>query len=579
MHQVSPPLSLLLLLCALFVGCDAGIETPDESGPITTRLQNESTFVTLAAALEATPGVRATLGETGPYTLFAPTDDAFRYIGTSTLSALLEPTNQSLLTRILKYHIVPGRISADALTDGAILTTLDGTELSVRREGEIIVVDDARIDLERMIEADNGLVYPIDDVLRSNLDIASRLLLVPIVTEFVEYAMDTGALAALDPASSYTIIAPIDAAFTRLGSATIGLIQRLSNADVKARIVDFHILPGTYDLMALPDGTLLPSQDGTPLVLTRDGGQVFIDGHPIISGAADTDNGSIYLLNDLLVDGVNLDQRLRISPTLTTFEAETRQRPDLVSKLRDEDPYTVFAFLNTGLDLLSQNTRDALEAPENDALFDRLIRYHFVAGSHPSSSLQDGDVLTTVDGFALPIQRIDNELFVGERKVAESDIETENGFLYRMEYAMLPPGDLIDTALLRGMTLHIQSIRARGLESVFRQAGDMTMIAFPDTLFGRLPGLINRPDLGEIIQFYASNERVFPLEHNRSFDPLLGPRRTIAYSSSLDLYLLDGLVPVFPNTTRATNGVLLTADGVSTPLEPEKTYTSSMQSP
>ena len=56
------------------------------------------------------------------------------------------------------------------------------------------------------------------------------------------------------------------------------------------------------------------------------------------------------------------------------------------ARLRDADDYTVFAFVNTGLDLLSEATRDALTMPENAALEDRLIRYHIVPGRHPSAS-------------------------------------------------------------------------------------------------------------------------------------------------------------------------------------------------
>jgi uncharacterized surface protein with fasciclin (FAS1) repeats len=120
-------------------------------------------FQTLLAAAKAA-GLAETLAGKGPFTVFAPTDEAFARLGNDTLQSLLEPRNRKQLETILKYHVVPGRRDARDLVAEQKVETVQGGEVkTVIREGRILVNDAQVIDSD--IAADNGLIHVIDRVL------------------------------------------------------------------------------------------------------------------------------------------------------------------------------------------------------------------------------------------------------------------------------------------------------------------------------------------------------------------------------------------------------------------------------
>ncbi|MEM6784020.1 MAG: fasciclin domain-containing protein [Bacteroidota bacterium] len=115
-------------------------------------------FETLVAAVQAA-GLVETLKGDGPFTVFAPTDDAFAKLGHSTLDDLLKPSNRDQLTAILTYHVVPGRVTSHDLADRRSLTTVNGQKISVG-----VGVENARF-VATDISASNGVIHVIDTVL------------------------------------------------------------------------------------------------------------------------------------------------------------------------------------------------------------------------------------------------------------------------------------------------------------------------------------------------------------------------------------------------------------------------------
>src|ERR1700744_2242173 len=87
-----------------------------------------SNLTTLVAAVKAA-GLVDTLNGAGPFTVFAPTDDAFGKLPAGTVDNLVKPENKATLTKILSYHVVAGKLDAAALTDGKKLKTVEGEEL------------------------------------------------------------------------------------------------------------------------------------------------------------------------------------------------------------------------------------------------------------------------------------------------------------------------------------------------------------------------------------------------------------------------------------------------------------------
>lgn len=120
-------------------------------------------FQTLAAALSAA-GLVDTLKGEGPFTVFAPTDEAFHALPSGTVERLLRPENRAELTRILTYHVVPGRVTAADLQGRELRPqTVAGARLDIdARQG--VSVNQARV-IQADIDAGNGVIHVIDRVL------------------------------------------------------------------------------------------------------------------------------------------------------------------------------------------------------------------------------------------------------------------------------------------------------------------------------------------------------------------------------------------------------------------------------
>jgi uncharacterized surface protein with fasciclin (FAS1) repeats len=119
-------------------------------------------FKTLVAAVKAAGLVEVLQGE-GPFTVFAPTDEAFGKLPAGTVEGLLKPENREKLVAILKYHVVPGKVMAADVKPGKVKTA-QGQSITVKASDGIVRVDDARV-IKTDVMADNGVIHVIDSVI------------------------------------------------------------------------------------------------------------------------------------------------------------------------------------------------------------------------------------------------------------------------------------------------------------------------------------------------------------------------------------------------------------------------------
>ena len=129
---------------------------------------NSKDHTTLVAAVKAA-GLVDTLASKGPFTVFAPTNAAFGKLPKGTVETLVKPENKATLTKILTYHVVPGKLNAADLTDGKKLTTVEGEELTVKAAGGKVTLTDAKGGTSNVTIADvnqsNGVIHVVDTVL------------------------------------------------------------------------------------------------------------------------------------------------------------------------------------------------------------------------------------------------------------------------------------------------------------------------------------------------------------------------------------------------------------------------------
>jgi uncharacterized surface protein with fasciclin (FAS1) repeats len=112
-------------------------------------------------------GLDKMLNETGPFTVFAPSEQAFRQLDKDVLEDLLKPESRTKLTDVLNLHVVPGKIKYKDLKDGEKLRTINGTEIQVQVRDGAVSIDGAKIH-GTDVQASNGVIYSLDTVMVKN---------------------------------------------------------------------------------------------------------------------------------------------------------------------------------------------------------------------------------------------------------------------------------------------------------------------------------------------------------------------------------------------------------------------------
>jgi uncharacterized surface protein with fasciclin (FAS1) repeats len=123
----------------------------------------DSKFKILVKALKAADLVETLSGE-GPYTVFAPTDAAFKKLGSAKLKSLLKPENQEQLKKILTYHVVAGKFTSKMLKSGPV-PTVEGTNITVKVKGKNVMINKKTKVTQADIKASNGVIHVVDNVL------------------------------------------------------------------------------------------------------------------------------------------------------------------------------------------------------------------------------------------------------------------------------------------------------------------------------------------------------------------------------------------------------------------------------
>lgn len=178
-----------LMILPVAVACTSTTETIDPAADTVTELPettdptmaegetivdvaaSNGSFNTLVAAIQAA-GLEDTLSGEGPYTVFAPTDEAFAALPEGTLEKLLQPENQEALTEILTYHVVSGEVPASDVTTGMV-PSVEGEDLDVVADAGSVSVNGASV-TQPDVMASNGVIHVIDTVLiPESVDVAS----------------------------------------------------------------------------------------------------------------------------------------------------------------------------------------------------------------------------------------------------------------------------------------------------------------------------------------------------------------------------------------------------------------------
>ena len=269
-------------------------------------------FTTLVAAVQAA-GLAETLSGEGPFTVFAPTDDAFAALPEGTLDSLLLPENKQQLTDILLYHVVPGKVMAADVAgmDGQMAdTALEGQQIAIKADmGNVYLNENTQVIITD-IEASNGVIHVIDSVLLppSGDAAATEMNIVETAVADGRFTTLVTAVQAADLAETlsgegpFTVFAPTDDAFAALPEGTLDTLLLPENKQQLTDILLYHVVPGQVmasDVAGLTSATTVLGKDATVKV---EDGKVFLnDNVEIIITDIETSNGVIHVIDTVLI--------------------------------------------------------------------------------------------------------------------------------------------------------------------------------------------------------------------------------------------------------------------------------------
>jgi len=280
---------------------DSEMMAPQQPGTVLEVAAEAGSFETLAAAVEAA-GLTATLDGTGPFTVFAPTDDAFAALPAGTVDALLLPENQDQLIDILTYHVVGGELSAQEVTSTATITMLNGDEVTVTVDGSTVRINDAVITTTD-IEASNGTIHVLGAVLLPpELPTIAEIAASSADFETLTAALEAGGLTGtLDAPGMFTVFAPTDDAFAALPVGTLETLLMPENQDQLIGILTYHVVGGELFASDVIASTALTALNGQDLTVTVDGSTVMIDDATVTMTDIAARNGVVHVIDAVLL--------------------------------------------------------------------------------------------------------------------------------------------------------------------------------------------------------------------------------------------------------------------------------------
>jgi len=257
-------------------------------------------FKTLAAALGAAGLVDAVKGP-GPFTVFAPSDEAFAKLPKGTVETLLKPENKDKLKAILTYHVVPGKVMAKDVLGVKGAKSLNGQRIDVKVDGGKVMVDGAQV-VATDIACTNGVIHVIDSVILPSEDnIPTVATKAGKFNTLLAAAKAAGLVETLSGDKALTVFAPTDDAFAKLPKDTVATLLKPENKDKLKAILLFHVVEGrvySEDALAAKSATTL---QGSKVEITVKDGAAYVNGAKILATDVDASNGVIHIIDSVIL--------------------------------------------------------------------------------------------------------------------------------------------------------------------------------------------------------------------------------------------------------------------------------------
>jgi len=421
---------------------------------------------TLVAAVVA-GDLADTLSSPGPFTVFAPTNEAFAALPAGTLTKLMKPENKKELVDILTYHVLPEEVSSATLKHSKTgrFKTAEGKELleSYVYVGDKLCVgrSTAAGECKKVIKADNfasnGVVHIIDGVLLPPTPKPNIVKLAESVKDLstLVAAVVAGDLAdTLSSPGPFTVFAPTNEAFAALPAGTLTKLMKPENKKELVDILTYHVLPEKVLSTQLKPEQSVTTVEGKTLLVFREGGRVFLreSNHArpksVIKADNLASNGVVHIIDGVLLPPTPKPNIVKLAESvkdLSTLVAAV-VAGDLADTLSSPGPFTVFAPTNEAFAALPAGTLTKLMKPENKKELVDILTYHVLPEEVLSKQLKPFQAVKTVEGKLLHVQEWGGKVHVGSsleskdlKNVIKADNVASNGVVHIIDGVLLPP--------------------------------------------------------------------------------------------------------------------------------------------
>ena len=437
---------------------------------------------TLVAALSHV-GLVATLQGSGPFTVFAPTDDAFANAGID-IADFNTQEEKDALTDILLYHVIDSEVTSSAVTDGMTATMVNGDTASFTVADGKVSIGDASVTLAD-VPASNGVIHVIDTVLMPPQDITEIAQSTGIHNALVAAIVQADLLSTLQGDGPFTVFAPTDQAFID-AEIDLNALDTPEGKDALTNILMYHVVDGEVPSSAVTDCLETDALNSDPLSFSV-GDKVMVNDAIVTLPDIPASNGVIHVIDKVLTPTktpTDIPRTAQCTGVHNTLVDAVLQA-ELLTILQGPGPFTLFAptdqaFIDANIDLA------LLDTPEGKVSLTHILEYHLISGEVLSSDLTDGMVATAISGDELTVD-LTSGVKINEATVTNPDVATSNGVIHVIDKVLMPtgtPNDTVRTAVCTSVhTSLVAALIQAELVETLQGDGPFTVFAPSDQAF------------------------------------------------------------------------------------------------
>ena len=276
------------------------IAAPAEKDIVDTAV-GAGSFNTLVAAVKAA-GLVETLKGDGPFTVLAPTDEAFKKLPKGTVETLLKPENLKTLQAILTYHVIPGSVMAADVVKLKSAKTAQGDTVAIKVTDGGVMINGAKV-VTTDIKCSNGVIHVIDSVIMppEKADIVDTAVGAGSFNTLVAAVKAAGLVETLKGDGPFTVFAPTDDAFKKIPAATIAELLKPENKAKLASILTYHVVPGKVMAADVVKLSSAKTANGQKVMIKVVDGKVMINGATVIKADIDCKNGVVHVIDSVIM--------------------------------------------------------------------------------------------------------------------------------------------------------------------------------------------------------------------------------------------------------------------------------------